>query len=447
MPSFRPSVESLETFSVSEFTRQLKGIVETAFPSVWIRGEISNLRRQTSGHIYFTLKDAQSQLAAVLFRGDALKVECDLRDGLQIRAFGAVSIYEPRGNYQLVVRLVEEDGLGRLQRAFEALKQKLAQEGLFDRALKRQLPLLPQVVGVITSPTGAAIQDFVQILQRRGWKGRVIILPVRVQGSEAAGEITTALEHANTLGGFDLLVVARGGGSLEDLWPFNEEAVVRAIRASAIPVVSAVGHEIDFTLSDFTADVRAETPSAAAELISSSYLNCVERVERAERDLRTLVQRYLETLSQRLDLASIRLEHHKPEKMLERLRLHLASLENRFHAAPKFILARQREKLSDLEIRLRKHSPEERLKVLQGRLDVLGMRMNQAVVQAQGRWTKRLAILETRLKAASIEETLKRGFALVRDDTGKVVRSVAAVEKGKRMRVQFADGEAGVVGE
>jgi exodeoxyribonuclease VII large subunit len=257
----------VEALSVGELTARLKDLLEGAFPAVWVRGEVSNLRAQSSGHVYFTLKDAQAQLAAVLFRGDAARQRMPLRDGQQIIACGSVSVYGARGQYQLIVREVVEDGLGRLQAEFERLKQRLAAEGLFEPANKVPLPAMPRTIGFITSPTGAAVQDFLRILTRRRWRGRVVVLPAKVQGEGAAAEMAAWLEFVQRGGaaggpGFDLLVIGRGGGSLEDLWAFNEEPLVRAVATSRIPIISAVGHEIDFTLCDFAADVRAETPRA-----------------------------------------------------------------------------------------------------------------------------------------------------------------------------------------
>ncbi len=415
-----------DVLSVGEFTRRLKGLVEDAFPAVWVRGEISNMRAQPSGHIYFTLKDAQSQLSAVLFRGDALRLRAPLRDGMQVLAFGTVSVYEPRGNYQLIVRVIEEDGVGRLRRDFEALKRKLAGEGLFAPELKRALPVLPESVGFVTSPAGAAIQDFIKILRRRNWRGRVVVLPARVQGAEAAPEIAAMIERANRLGIFDLLVVGRGGGSLEDLWPFNEEIVVRAVRASNVPVISAVGHEIDFTLCDFAADVRAETPSAAAELISSGFLDCVGRLEDAGGTLKKTVLRKYENLSQRLDLSASRLAHHKPERAIERLRLRLENAGSRLRGAAALFSERKKQKLFVIENQLHRSSPATRANAL----------------------SEKLNSLEARLKSLSVETTLQRGFALVRDaGDGEIVKSSGVVLSVKKLKLKFAAGVAGVAGE
>jgi hypothetical protein len=258
-------VEETRAESVSEFTRRVKLHLETGIRPAWIRGEISNLRAQASGHVYFSLKDAGAQLSAVLFRGDGMRQTVKLRDGLQVVVYGEISVYEARGQYQLIVRIVVDDGVGRLQREFEALKARLAAEGLFAAERKKPVPAMPLTVGFITSPTGAAVQDFVRIIMRRKWCGRVAVLPAKVQGEGAATEMVGMLRLAQRLQIFDLLVIGRGGGSLEDLWAFNEEPLVRAVAECAVPIISAVGHEIDFTLCDFAADVRAETPSGGTD--------------------------------------------------------------------------------------------------------------------------------------------------------------------------------------
>ena len=267
--------------SVTEFTRRVKNLLEGSMGACWVKGEVSNLRIQPSGHVYFSLKDAGAQLSAVMFRMQAARQTVKLRDGLQVVALGDVGVYEARGQYQLVVRTLVDDGVGALQREYEALKRRLSEEGLFDAARKKPLPQMPGTVGFVTSPTGAAVQDFLRILIRRGWRGRVVVLPAKVQGEGAAAEMVAMLGLAGTLGIFDLIVIGRGGGSIEDLWAFNEEILVRAVAACPVPTISAVGHEIDFTLCDFAADLRAETPSAAAELVSSEFVRFAERTESA----------------------------------------------------------------------------------------------------------------------------------------------------------------------
>ncbi len=456
-----------EALSVGELTGRIKALLEGALPPLWVRGEVSNLRVQSSGHCYFTLKDARAQLTAVMFRGDALRSKVQLRDGQQITAFGQVSVYEARGQYQLIVRVVVEDGVGRLQAEFERLKQRLAAEGLFEAANKVPLPAMPRTIGFITSPTGAAVQDFVRILQRRGWRGHLVVLPAKVQGEGAAAEMVGLLEWAQadrraetgerkpeatqrkrrqpaapvetglldfgTSEGpaghsglrsplcalsFDLLVIGRGGGSLEDLWAFNEEPLVRAVANCRIPIVSAVGHEIDFTLCDFAADARAETPSGAAELISSGFLDLAGRLARAAERLDELAGLALARRRERLAAAHNHLRLLAPSAQVEQAWLRLDDLENRLGAALRETLGRRREALAAGRNRFERASPEMRVRFESQRL--LGL------------WK--------RLQAASPVSVLNRGFAIVRDDAGRPVVRGADLAAGQAIRLEFADG-------
>lgn len=406
--------------SVSEFTRRVKTLLENGIRPGWVRGEVSNLRAQASGHVYFSLKDAGAQLSAVLFRGDAARQTVKLRDGLQVVVYGEVSVYEARGQYQLIVRAVIEDGVGRLQREFEALKARLAAEGLFEPERKRTIPPMPQTVGFITSPTGAAVQDFLRILTRRGWRGRVVVLPAKVQGEGAAAEMSAMLALAQELGIFDLLVIGRGGGSIEDLWAFNEESLVRAVAGSTVPIVSAVGHEIDFTLCDFAADVRAETPSAAAELISSHFVACGERAEQAGAALGAALEVAAARATERLDHARSRLRLLSPAAQIEQGFLRLDDLSNRLGAALRASVQRRRQEWAEARAAFERVSPEGR-------------------VQLQ---SHHLLSLWKRLQAASPASVLHRGFAIVRDEAGQPVTRRAQVRADRRYGTEFADGPA-----
>ncbi|MCK4759619.1 MAG: exodeoxyribonuclease VII large subunit, partial [Candidatus Aminicenantes bacterium] len=274
-----------KVYTVSELTRLVKTELENAFPMLWVEGEISNFHRHHSGHLYFTLKDEISQLRTVMFRSDAKRVPFELKDGLQVVARGRINVYEPRGEYQLVVELLEPKGKGALQLAFEQLKEKLQKEGLFDPARKKKLPLLPKKVGVVTSPRGAAVVDIIRTLERRFARLHILLYPVKVQGEGAAEEIVEGIDYLGKLPGIDVMIVGRGGGSIEDLWAFNEEKVARAIFRCPIPVISAVGHEIDFTIADFVADIRASTPSVAAEIVIKEEESLRERIENLEKRL------------------------------------------------------------------------------------------------------------------------------------------------------------------
>lgn len=390
------SIHKEPVLSVSEFTAHVKLVLESQTPACWVRGEVSNLRRQSSGHIYFTLKDAKSQLSAVLFRGNAIQQAAALKEGQQITAFGEINVYEPRGTYQLIVRRVLEDGVGRLQQEFERLKQQLSQEGLFAPERKKPIPDLPKCIGIITSPTGAALQDFISVLRRREWSGELIVLPALVQGQTAAADIIAQLMRAQCIPQIDLLVISRGGGSLEDLWPFNDEALVRALAQCTIPVISAVGHEIDFTLCDFVCDIRAETPTAAAELISSHRLEYRERLRRAAWGFEKAAHNCWKSCSHHFALLAARLEVLSPKHRLENAYLRFDDVAERFKIIPE------------------KHLEAQRIK---------------------------LAHLEQRLKPMRLEETLARGFVIVRDREGKPVTRKSGLKNKTTLVNQFIDGE------
>ncbi|QYY37079.1 exodeoxyribonuclease VII large subunit [Ruficoccus sp. ZRK36] len=427
--------------SVGDFTRQVKELLESNLPPCWVRGEISNLRRQQSGHVYFTLKDSRSQLSCVLFRGDAMRQRAELRDGLQVVVYGQVSVYEPRGTHQLICRVVMEDGAGRLQQEFERLKQKLSAEGLFDAERKRPLPSLPRAVGFVTSPTGAAIRDFLSILARRGWRGRIVVIPAQVQGNGAAEQIVAGIEAAQRVDGLDLLVVGRGGGSLEDLWCFNEEIVARAVAACSLPVISAVGHEIDFTLSDFAADKRAETPSAAAELISSGYLEMLDRLDLARDGLHELAARTLERLGHRLDAAGSGLERRHPQPRLEQASLRLDDLNNRLRSGLRHILSDRRSVLKDSIHKLAAYTPESVLRVAGVELKAARERTERASSVQLRQKREYLKQLRTRLENASLKKALDRGFAVARDERGELVCAKSGLKPGQRLALDFRDGE------
>ena len=410
--------EGREICSVSEFTRRVKTLLESSLRPGWVRGEVSNLRAQGSGHVYFSLKDAGAQLSAVLFRGDAQRQTVALRDGLQILVYGEVSVYEARGQYQLIVRAVVEDGVGRLQREFEALKRRLAEEGLFAPENKQPIPALPATVGFITSPTGAAVQDFIRILKRRDWRGRVVVLPANVQGPGAAAEMTALLGLAQKMKIFDLLVIGRGGGSLEDLWAFNEEPLVRAVAGCEVPIISAVGHEIDFTLCDFAADARAETPSAAAELISSHFIACAQRAVVAGQAMQATVEDAAGRARERLDHARSRLRLLTPTAQVEQGYLRLDDFTNRLAAAWRNALQLRRQELSEMRSRLAQHSPETRVR----------------------EESHRLLALWKRLQSVSPASVLNRGFVIMRDEQGLPVSRRAEVRPAQRLAAEFGDG-------
>jgi exodeoxyribonuclease VII large subunit len=430
--------------SVGDLTRRIKVLLEDGVPEVWIRGEVSNLRRQPSGHVYFTLKDAESQLPCVLFRVEAMRCTVELRDGKQLLVCGRLSVYEPRGAYQLIAHAVVEDGVGRLRQEFEQLKARLAAEGLFDLERKRALPTRPCVVGFVTSPSGAAVRDFISILRRRGWRGRLIILPAKVQGREAATEMAAQLAAAARLNIFDLLVIGRGGGSLEDLWAFNEEPLVRAVAACPIPVISAVGHETDFTLCDFAADRRAETPSAAAELISSAYLEQVEAVTALGHTLCDCAAHDLERRRAQMELLAHRCAAASPRQLSEQQFLRLDDLAGRAQSAWREVLHTRRATLHQAAAALATHAPAPRLQVERAQWHALRQRLARLGSTVLKPRQAGLTHLERRLQETDVTRLLARGFVILSDTAGAPVTRRAHLRPGQRVRARFRDGEAGL---
>jgi exodeoxyribonuclease VII large subunit len=342
-------------YSVSELTKAIKGELEEQFTNIWVEGEISNLATPQSGHTYFTLKDASSQIRAVIFKSAGKLLKFQLEHGMKILARGAISVYAPRGEYQLVINYVEPLGAGALQLAFEQLKKRLAEEGLFDQQYKKPIPMLPKKIGVVTSPTGAAIRDILNIVTRRFANVQILIAPVRVQGAEAPGEIVRAIEMLNRLPDVDVLIVGRGGGSLEDLWAFNDEAVARSIFASRIPVISAVGHEIDYTIADFVADLRAPTPSAAAELVVQNKENLIYTVQTLNTRLQNIIVNFISRLKERIQQYTLRLED--PQKRISEIQQRLDEIQNRLITFFRHYLEKQRYQLGTAVGKLNNLSP------------------------------------------------------------------------------------------
>ncbi len=440
-----PPTDEIE--SVTDFTKKVKYLLETEIGGAWIRGEVSNLRRQASGHVYFSLKDEGSQVSSVLFRNDAFKQSVDLEDGMQVVVFGQISVYEPRGNYQLIVRLVVQDGLGRLQREFERLKARLLEEGLFDEENKKPIPRFPRAVGIITSPTGAAVQDFIRILKRREWIGHVLVLPAKVQGDGSAEEIASMIDFAQKLSGLELLVVARGGGSLEDLWAFNEEVVVRAIHRSDLPIISAVGHEIDFTLSDFASDLRSETPSAAAEVISSHYLELIDRFDTAADNLSYWVGEWVESRKDVVEQLQRRLQLLSPVSRIEQSQLRVDDLSNRLASILSSSMLEYRNSLADANLAIQSADPSSRIKRYRLQTQSDGHRLLAAMSSEFMEKRSRLYCAESLLRSLSPESILNRGFSIIRDDVGRPITSRKSIQSGDKVTAEFKDGNANLVGE
>lgn len=430
-----------EVLSVSQLNNRARLLLEDVFASVWVEGEISNLAKPASGHVYFTLKDSQAQVRCALFRQNAARVRQALRDGLAVKVRGKVSLFEGRGDYQLIVDALEPAGDGALRLAFEALKEKLAGEGLFAAARKAALPAHPRRIGIVSSPSGAVIRDIISVFRRRAPQVALTLIPTAVQGREASGQIVRALQLADRQG-FDALILARGGGSLEDLWCFNEEAVARAIDACITPVVSAVGHETDVSISDFVADVRAPTPSAAAELLAPDAGDLVQRLHGLQRRLRLYIRGRLAREQMRLDGLRRRLRH--PGERLRQQAQRLDDLEMRLQRAFERQLNSRRERLAHLQTRLAGQHPGRNLQLLRQRLASLAERLPR--VMREGLKQRRLLLhsqVQT-LQAVSPLATLGRGYSILLDERNRAVRRAADTRPGQRLKARLAEGELDV---
>ncbi len=455
-----PPEQTRKVFTVAELTARVRSLLETHLGEVWVAGEISNLRQQSSGHCYFTLKDAASQLACVLFRGESGVPRQALQDGAKVVLRGEVSVYEPRGQYQLIVRQVELQGVGALQAAFERLKQKLQAEGLFTAERKRPIPRYPQAVGVVTSPTAAALQDVLHVVERRNPALRLILTPCRVQGAGAADEIAASIgllnkyalvvadAEAATQPRLDAILVTRGGGSIEDLWAFNEEVVARAIAASALPVVSAVGHEIDFTISDFVADLRAATPSAAAELLTEGVFAAAEFIGESPARLGDALRDALKARREELEFQCARLARCHPRRRLEDAAQKLDDLHSSAGRCAREGLRRAATDQRTVTDRLLRCRPRQ---VLEARRDFVLrelMRLRELSRHQWQRQSDRWRALEARLRLLGPEQVLARGYSITLDAaTGQPVREASQIKPGQRLRTRLQKGEISSVVE
>jgi len=429
---------SQETLTVTELNRLARQALEKALPLCWVAGEVSNLTRAASGHIYFTLKDEGAQVRCVMFRSRAQVLPWKLENGQQVEARVLAGLYEPRGEFQLNVENLRRGGLGRLFEAFARLKDKLEREGLFAPEHKRPLPTYPRAIGVVTSPQAAALRDILVALRRRAPHVPVILYPTLVQGEGSAAQIAAAIDAASQRQDCDVLIVGRGGGSIEDLWAFNEEAVARAIAAAPMPVVSGVGHETDVTIADFAADLRAATPTAAAELVSAGWVAAAGEVADLGRNLRDAMDWQLNNLLQRLDWLQRRLVH--PAQRLAQSGQHLAHLATRLAAASRAVLRRTEQQLNGISLRLHRARPDTARTASQ--LDRLGQRMETALHSRLQHHHGTLERLAASLTALNPEATLARGYSIVRDETGAVIASVSQLQPGSGIQLQFATGSA-----
>ena len=409
-------------YAVSEVTRMIKQELESAFPLLWVEGEISNFYRHQSGHLYFTLKDERSQLRAVMFRSMAQKVPFELEDGLQVVSRGQINVYEPRGEYQLMVEVVEPKGKGALQLAFEQLREKLKKEGLFDPKFKKKLPLLPKKVGIVTSPRGAAIVDILRTIERRFARLHILIYPVRVQGEGAADEIVEGIDYLGRLPDMDAIIVGRGGGSIEDLWAFNEEKVARSIFSCSVPVISAVGHEIDFTIADFVADIRASTPSVAAEILIEKEQSFEERIKNLKKRMIHSQRYFLQ--EQRHQVFSL-----ARQRAFQNMKIKLLNLE---------------QKVDDLETKAWNTIRDTQQKIAEDKSAAFLMEekmrgtLRRMLQHFQAQWEK----LSAQLHNLSPLNILKKGYALCWRDGGQyLIRKIDEVKKEEELTVSFYKGE------
>jgi exodeoxyribonuclease VII large subunit len=416
--------KATKVLTVAELTRAIRGTLETRFGAVWVQGEISNYKLHPSGHQYFTLKDQRAQIACVIFRNTMARLAQPLVDGAQVQVYGNVSVFEARGQYQLSVQILQPRGLGLLQAKFEALKRKLEAEGLFAAERKRSLPKFPRRIGIVTSPSGAAIRDMLNVLQRRAPWLQILINPVRVQGTGAAAEIAVAIRELATPGPhwarIDLIVIARGGGSIEDLWEFNEEIVARTIVDVDVPIVSAVGHEIDFTICDFVADLRAPTPSAAAELIVPDMSDLLRRIEVFGRALSREKLKGMRDAQQQVDLSRETLRRN----IAHRIESYRRAL---LHAAGA----------------LQARSPSRELSARRTNFIDLRRRLVGSVPHVIERAKQRFARADGILRVLGPNATLRRGYSITTDEQGRLIRTVAAVRPKMKIRTRVSDGEFG----
>lgn len=409
--------EERRIYQVSEINHLSKMQLESAFRDIWIEGEISNLKSPQSGHLYFSLKDDKSQISAVLFRGNRNSTGFAIKDGIKVRACGTISIYTASGAYQIICRKLEEAGKGSLQEAFEKLKRKLREEGLFDPKRKKQLPVLPQHIGVVTSVTGAAIRDILNVAKRRFPNLHIIIAPVMVQGSDAARQIAHAIDFFNERGGIDVMIIGRGGGSLEDLQAFNEECVARAIARSNIPIISGVGHETDFTISDFAADVRAPTPSAAAEILVGQKEGFEEYLRQYEHRLKQSFKAIYIGRKHRLTVASKSYVFREPGNLLKRHRQTLHKLRDAMA-----------------------YRVTDTLRGAQQRVDECNIKRGYALKRDAESAANTLRHLHAQLSALNPRRVLERGYSITRDSRGRILRSIEQTDPKEELHTRLADG-------
>ena len=432
--------------SVSQLTRKIRNLLEQRIGEIWVEGEISNLRKQASGHQYFTLKDADAQISCALFRNNARELTFPIEDGQKVQIFGKVSVYGARGNYQIIVELVQDRGIGALQAKFEALKGKLNAQGLFDTAIKKTIPPFPHTVCLVTSPTGAALRDMLNVLGRRAPWVKVLVYPVRVQGKGAAEEIAAALQYLASWNSqskpvINTVVITRGGGSLEDMWPFNEEIVARAISEFNLPLVSAIGHEIDFTISDFVADLRAPTPSAAAELIVPEATDLRNRLEKMSVALQNRALNAIERQADCLDYLSHSALFQEPRRLFSDLEQEIDRTAGQLSISFKNLINENEDLIIELRHQLTRRHPVNRLESVSGEFSVLANRLANAGQVACQSLSERCASAAAALKNLGPGSVLTRGYSITLNAKGELIDSAKSAKPGDRLISKFVDGD------
>jgi exodeoxyribonuclease VII large subunit len=436
LPDETPVLPAVLT--VSQLNQAVSRLLERSFPLAWISGEISNFTRAASGHWYFTLKDPSAQVRAVMFRGRAQYADFNPREGDKVEVRALVTLYAPRGDFQLNVEAIRRAGVGNLYEAFLRLKQKLADEGLFDQERKRDLPVFPKTIGIVTSPQAAALRDILTTLQRRAPHIQVILYPSAVQGEGSADMLSAAINMASRRSECDVLLVCRGGGSMEDLWSFNHESVARAIADCSMPVIAGIGHETDFTIADFVADLRAPTPTAAAELAATPRSEWLDTLQQQADDLRLALRRQLNNHAQALDWHARRLQ--SPATAIAHQKLRLSASHNRLLHAAMTPLTAARFKLDQLQRSLRNRLPDTRLQ--RHHLAEQARRLNMSLLAQLAKRQQALASCKVQLEALNPQRTLERGYAILRDEAGNILRQPEAIAPPQRLQLTLAGGSA-----
>jgi exodeoxyribonuclease VII large subunit len=429
-----------DIYTVARLNAEARQLLESGLPPLWVEGEVSNFAAPASGHWYFTLKDRDAQIRCAMFRGANSRLRFRPKDGLHVVVRGRVSLYEPRGDYQMIAEMMEDAGEGALQREFEKLKARLATEGLFDVALKRPLPAMPRRIAIITSPTGAAVRDVLHILARRFPPATVLVMPTPVQGAAATESIVAALDNASRRGDADVVILTRGGGSIEDLWCFNDERVARAIRRCAIPVITGIGHEIDFTIADFAADLRAPTPSGAAELVVPDRRTLLAALEATEHRMRRFMGQLLGRAQERYSNLAQRLSRVHPETRLRQQAQRLDEMDARLRRATAQLLLRLTQRYETLSQRLARVHPGNQLRQQGQRLQELELRLRRGWIKEFVRGQQRLLLAQRGLDAISPLATLDRGYAIVTNAKGEVLQDAAEVRAGDAIEARLKRG-------